>query len=61
MDALAANSTFLKFNSASENFLLAKKKLFYTWLKNKKKLGGQNKVPRLCNNRGLMEELLKLN
>ena len=40
---------------------VAKKKLFYTWLKNKKKLGGQNKVPRLCNNRGLIEELLKLN
>jgi hypothetical protein len=40
---------------------VAKKNLFYTWLKNKKKLGGQNKVPRLCNNRGLIEELLKLN
>ena len=40
---------------------VAKKKLFYTWLKNKKKLGGQNKVPRLCNNRELIEELLKLN
>ena len=34
--------------------------LFYDWLKNKNKLGGQNKVPRLANNREYVEELLKL-
>jgi hypothetical protein len=31
---------------------------FANWLKQKGKLGGQNKVPRLSNNRGLLEELL---
>ena len=35
--------------------------VFYDWLKNKKKLGGQNKVPRLSNDRKIIEELLKLN
>ncbi|PIX06016.1 MAG: hypothetical protein COZ76_11195, partial [Flavobacteriales bacterium CG_4_8_14_3_um_filter_35_10] len=35
--------------------------LFYDWLKQKGKLGGQHKVPRLCNDRLLMDELLKLN
>ena len=33
---------------------------FYTWLKNKGKLGGQNKIPRLSNNRIYVEELLKI-
>lgn len=33
---------------------------FYTWLKEKGKLGGQNKVPRLSNNRIYIEEILKL-
>jgi GH3 auxin-responsive promoter len=33
---------------------------FYNWLKNKDKLGGQNKVPRLSNDRKLVEELLSL-
>ena len=31
------------------------------WMKSKGKLGGQNKVPRLSNNRDTLEELLKLN
>jgi len=31
---------------------------FYNWLKNKGKLGGQHKVPRLSNNRLLIEEIL---
>lgn len=39
----------------------AKKGLFYQWLKNKGKLGGQHKVPRLANNRKYMEELLVIN
>ena len=30
---------------------------FYNWLKSKGKLGGQNKVPRLSNNRKYIEEL----
>lgn len=32
---------------------------FYSWLKSKGKLGGQHKVPRLCNDRVLMDELNK--
>ncbi len=38
----------------------ARKGLFYTWLKEKGKLGGQHKVPRLSNNRNFIEELLVL-
>ncbi len=37
---------------------VARKKLFYDWLKNRGKLGGQNKVPRLSNSREYLEELL---
>jgi GH3 auxin-responsive promoter len=33
---------------------------FYKWMKEKGKLGGQNKVPRLSNNRKYIEELLEL-
>ncbi len=41
--------------------IVAKEKLFFDWLKFKNKLGGQNKIPRLCNDRILIEELIKLN
>jgi hypothetical protein len=34
---------------------------FYKWLGDKGKLGGQNKVPRLSNNREIVEEILKMN
>jgi hypothetical protein len=40
---------------------IAKDGLFYNWLKNKGKIGGQNKVPRLANNRQYVDELLELN
>lgn len=40
---------------------IAKQNLFYKWLKSKGKIGGQNKVPRLANNRQYIDELLKLN
>ncbi|MEY3398458.1 MAG: hypothetical protein RL220_1052, partial [Bacteroidota bacterium] len=33
---------------------------FYEWLKSKGKLGGQHKVPRLCNDRRYIEEVLNL-
>ena len=39
---------------------IAEKGLFYKWLKSKNKLGGQNKVPRLSNDRLLLDELKKL-
>jgi hypothetical protein len=43
----------LKINIAREN-------LFYDWLKEKGKLGGQNKIPRLSNSRDYLENLLEL-
>ena len=39
--------------------IVARANLFYDWLANKNKLGGQHKVPRLVNNRLLIEEMLK--
>ena len=36
---------------------VAKKDLFYNWLKSKNKLGGQHKVPRLSNDRLFLDEL----
>ena len=33
---------------------------FYEWMKGRGKLGGQHKVPRLANDRGYVEEILKL-
>jgi hypothetical protein len=34
---------------------------FYDWLKINKKLGGQHKIPKLCNHRKVIEEILKIN
>lgn len=39
----------------------ARKDLFLDWMKSRGKIGGQNKVPRLSNERKHIEELLKLN
>jgi hypothetical protein len=39
----------------------ARPNLFYDWLKNQNKLGGQNKIPRLSNQREYVEQLLELN
>ena len=39
----------------------AEKGTFYRWLRKKGKLGGQNKVPRLSNDRKYIDELLKIN
>ncbi|MFA5618862.1 MAG: GH3 auxin-responsive promoter family protein [Weeksellaceae bacterium] len=40
---------------------VARKDLFFDWMKSLDKLGGQNKVPRLSNTREYLDELLKLN
>ncbi|QCX53040.1 GH3 auxin-responsive promoter family protein [Elizabethkingia sp. JS20170427COW] len=40
---------------------IAKENLFYEWMSTRGKLGGQNKVPRLSNNREYIDPLLKLN
>lgn len=53
-----------RFNNMTLNRLTlhqGKSNLFYNWLKEKDKLGGQNKTPRLSNERNYIEELLKMN
>ncbi len=40
---------------------IAREQLFYDWLKQNNKLGGQHKVPRLSNTRDYLDDLLKLN
>lgn len=40
---------------------LARPGLFYNWLKEKGKLGGQHKVPRLSNDRRYLDEMLAMN
>ena len=39
----------------------AKPNLFYDWMASRGKLGGQNKVPRLSNDRQYIEPLLEKN
>ncbi len=41
--------------------IVARKGLFHDWLAQKGKLGGQHKVPRLCNTRQYIEEMLQFN
>ena len=53
-----------RFNNMTLNPLLvnvARTNLFYDWLKQQDKLGGQHKVPRLSNERKVLEALLQLN
>lgn len=40
--------------------VVAPKGTFYKWMKNRGKIGGQNKIPRLSNNRKYLDELLEL-
>jgi len=40
---------------------IARTNLFFDWMKKHNKLGGQNKVPRLCNNRDVIDELIIFN
>lgn len=41
--------------------IVARPGLFNDWFKQKGKLGGQHKVPRLCNNRDIIEQVIALN
>ncbi|GAB4277805.1 MAG: GH3 auxin-responsive promoter family protein [Marinilabiliales bacterium] len=41
--------------------IFARENLFYDWLKKHNKIGGQHKIPRLKNDRDLIEELIKMN
>ena len=52
-----------RYNNMTLNLLrinLARKDLFYDWLKKEDKLGGQHKIPRLSNSRDYLEQLLSL-
>ncbi len=40
---------------------IARANLFYDWLESRGKLGGQNKVPRLSNDREYIDPILKMN
>ncbi len=42
------------------DIVVAKKNLFFNWMKNRNKVGGQNKIPRLANDRKYLDELLTL-
>mgnify|MGYP002620407609 FL=1 len=53
-----------RFNNTTLNLLklnVARKNLFYDWLKKEGKLGGQHKVPRLSNSRAFLDILLRMN
>ena len=39
---------------------MVKEKTFYNWMKKRNKLGGQNKVPRLANDRKYIDDLLEM-
>jgi len=51
---------FKDLSLAFPQYNILKEGTFYQWLKNKDKLGGQHKIPRLANNRKYIEELLSL-
>lgn len=53
-----------RYNSMTLNELVlnvAQPNLFHLWLSKKDKLGGQNKIPRLSNDRSYLEQLIELN
>ncbi len=53
-----------RYNNMTLNPLIlnvARANLFYDWLKEQDKLGGQHKIPRLSNQRNYLEELLEMN
>ena len=56
-EAKRYNNTTLK----APKIHCGRERLFYDWLKQNNKLGGQHKVPRLSNSRQYLEELLSLN
>ncbi len=40
---------------------VAKTGLFFEWMKMRGKIGGQNKIPRLANDREYLDQLIELN
>jgi hypothetical protein len=63
IQALNSDYEAKRFNNMTLNRLVlhvARPHLFYDWLKQQDKLGGQHKVPRLSNERTYLESLLEL-
>ncbi|MDP3836990.1 MAG: GH3 auxin-responsive promoter family protein [bacterium] len=48
-------------NLGPPRLIVARENVFYDWLKQNKRLGGQSKIPRLANDRQIMDVLLSLN
>jgi len=64
LKALNSDYEAKRYNSMTLNkptIHVAREQLFYDWLKQNNKLGGQHKVPRLSNTRNYIDDLLKLN
>jgi len=63
LKALNSDYEAKRYNSITLNkpiIHMARARLFYDWLKQNNKLGGQHKIPRLSNNRDYLEALLNL-
>ncbi|WP_394757832.1 GH3 auxin-responsive promoter family protein [Flavobacterium sp.] len=63
IQALNSDYEAKRYNNMTLNQLtinVARENLFYDWLKNQDKLGGQHKIPRLSNKRDYLEQLLLL-
>ena len=63
LQALNSDYEAKRYNNMTLNPLvlnIARPNLFYDWLKQQNKLGGQNKIPRLSNQRDYLEQLLSL-
>lgn len=63
LQALNSDYEAKRYNNMTLNPLVlnvARPNLFYDWLKEQNKLGGQNKIPRLSNQRDYLEQLLLL-
>ncbi len=63
LQALNSDYEAKRYNNMTLNPLkinVARTNLFYDWLKENDKLGGQHKIPRLSNDRKHLEELLKM-
>ena len=49
------------FTLKKPEIIISKKGVFFKWLELNNKVGGQNKIPRLSNERKFIETLIKLN
>ena len=50
----------MNINIEFPRFVFVPKGTFYEWFKRQEKLGGQHKIPRLTNDRKVIEQLLEI-